>query len=100
VLVAGLAVAARTAWPQAGLSNDDDALARRDVRRFSGEVERVRVRRASAAPVAVRIRDGALWPVHLLRAGERLTVELSVRRPSDAGLLGGGTENARLHGGL
>jgi len=69
VVAAGLAVAARAAWPQAGLSDDRHALAHVELPRFSGDVERVRVRRAGGGAVPVRIRDGGLWPVHQLRAG-------------------------------
>ena len=76
VLVAGLAVAARTAWPQAGLRTTTTRSRRLDVPRFSGEVEHVRVRTAAAyVPSASATARSA---VHLLRAGERLTVELSV----------------------
>src|SRR5262245_31810246 len=96
VVAAGLAVAARTAWPQAGISDDRDALAHLDLPRFSGDVERVRVRTAGGADVPVRIRGGGLWPVHQLRSGQRLTVELTVRRPSYAGWLVGDTETARF----
>src|SRR4051794_24920044 len=96
VLVVGAAVGARTAWPQAGLSNDPDALARVELPQLAGDVDRVAVRNARGARVPVRIRNGRLWPVHNLAAGERLTVELDVRRPSYAGWLVGGTETRRF----
>ena len=96
VVIAGLAVAARAAWRNAGLADDSDALARIDTPRFSGSIERVRVRTAGGAAVPVRVRDGRLWPVHLLPAGERLTVELQVRRPSYAGWLVGRSETRRF----
>src|SRR5262245_14226162 len=96
VLVGGVAVAARTAWPQAELADDADALARVDLPRLSGALDRVRVRTESGDAVPVRVRNGRLWPVHLLPAGERLTVELDVRRPSYAGWLVGRTETRRF----
>jgi hypothetical protein len=96
VVAAGLAVAARTAWPHAGLAGDGDALARVELPRLGGEVDRVLVRTASGALVPVRVRDGRLWPVHLLRPGQRLTVEVEVRRPSYAGWLVGGNETRRF----
>ena len=81
VLVAGLRRGRAHAWPQAGLSNDDDALARLDVPRFSGD-GRARPRadggRRERAGPHPRRRALARAP---LRAGERLTVELTVRRP-------------------
>jgi len=96
VVAGGVAVAARTAWPHAGLAEDSDALAHVDLPRFSGALDRVRVRTASGENVPVRVRNGRLWPLHLLPAGERLTVELDVRRPSYAGWLVGRTETRRL----
>ena len=78
------AVAAGSAlewWPQPGVVPDAAALARVVQPGYAGSVSGVVVRRADGSAVPVVLRDGRLWPEKRLAADERLTVELTVRRP-------------------
>ena len=109
VVCAGAAGAALLAWPNAVVSGDPVALARVSLPGYAGRVTHVVVRSADGAPVPVRFRDGKLWPTGVLRMDERLTVELTVRRPGWAGWLAGRsarttarfrTPAARLRGSL
>jgi peptidoglycan hydrolase-like protein with peptidoglycan-binding domain len=90
-VLAALAVAALLAWPRARLDSSPDALARVVLPRFAGRVEAVRVDSATGGQVPVRLRQGGLFPERALAAGERLTVELKVRRPGWASWLVGRT---------
>ncbi len=74
--------AAFVAWPHAGLGATQDALARIDLPGFAGQVTAVGVYSASGTPVPVRLRQGQLWPRSQLIAGEPLTVEVTVLRPT------------------
>jgi hypothetical protein len=98
VLAAGaLAVgAALLWWPQPRVEPDAEALARIVAPGYAGRVSGVVVRRPDGRTVPVAVRQGRLWPGKRLRAGEKLTVELTVRRPGWAGWLVGHTASARL----
>ena len=89
VLCGALAGAALLAWPAPRLAASTDALARVALPGFAGQVTAVTVRSAAGRAVPVELRHGALWPLAKLAAGERLTVELTVRRPGWAGWLVG-----------
>src|SRR5438128_3909945 len=95
-LVAGvsgsLAGAALVAGPRARLGASDDALARVVLPAFAGRVAAIDVRSADGARVPVRLRQGEVWPLRRLGSGERVTVELTVRRPGWAGWLVGNSE--------
>ena len=92
VVVCGVVAAALLAWPHARLDPASDALARVVLPGFAGRVTAVDVRSAAGGQVPVQLRQGKLWPLRQLAAGERLTVELTVRRPGWAGWLLGGSE--------
>ena len=92
VLLAVLVGLVFLAWPQLRLGADDDALARVVLPGFAGKVVTVDVRSAKGARVPVRLRQGRLWPLQKLAAGERLTGVLTVRRPGWAGWLVGDSE--------
>jgi hypothetical protein len=92
VVGGGLAGAALLAWPHVRLDPADDALARVVLPGFAGRVTAVDVRSAAGKPVLVQLRQGKLWPERQLGAGERVTIELTVRRPGWAGWLLGGSE--------
>jgi hypothetical protein len=94
--VAGLAALEIVALPQVSLGASQDALARVGLPRFAGQVTAVDVRSAAGEPVPVQLRRGNLWPMGLLAAGERLTVELTVRRPAWASWLVGRTKSSRF----
>ena len=92
VVLGGLATAAIFAWPHARLSASNDALARVVLPGFAGRVTAVEVSSATGDRVPVRLQGASLWPLQRLAAGERLTVELTVRRPGWAGWLVGHTQ--------
>jgi hypothetical protein len=92
VVVLGVLVGvALLAWPSVRLGPSADALARVRLPGFAGRVTAVEVRSPAGAPVPVQLRQGKLWPRRRLAAGERLTVEVTVRRPGWAGWLVGHT---------
>jgi hypothetical protein len=92
----GLAAAALLAWPETRLEPSPTALAHLSVPRFTGTVEVVRVTTARGARVPVSLRAGEIWPARKLASGQRLNVELTVRRPGWAGWLVGHTEHRTL----
>ena len=98
LLVAGaLAVgAALLWWPDPHVEPDAEALAHIVEPGYAGRVSSVVVRRPDGRRVPVAVRQGRLWPGTQLRVGEKLTVELTVRRPGWAGWLVGRTASARL----
>jgi peptidoglycan hydrolase-like protein with peptidoglycan-binding domain len=93
VVAGGLAVTARTQWPSAHLGEPGNALAKAVTPALSGTLERVAVRSADGTPVPVQVRGGSIVPAGKLFAGQRVTVELTVKRPGWAGWLVGGTEH-------
>jgi lipoprotein-anchoring transpeptidase ErfK/SrfK len=93
VLVLGtLLGAALLAWPRVQLDSADLALARVSVPRLAGRVTAIEVRLATGELVPTQLRHGDLWPQGKLGAGESLTVQVTVRRPSWAGWLVGKTQ--------
>ena len=93
---AALAVAALVAWPRAGLSVPDDALAHVTLTSFAGDVTAVGVRAADGTRVPVRLKNGKLWPAVKLAPARRLTVTVTVKRPGWAGWLVGHTDTRRF----
>jgi peptidoglycan hydrolase-like protein with peptidoglycan-binding domain len=95
--VAACALAAGAAllwWPAPSVGPDPEALARIAEPGYAGHVSQVVVRRADGSKVPVDVRDGKLWPGKQLRVGEKLTVEVTVRRPGWAGWLVGDSASA------
>ena len=92
VLCAAVAAAAVLAWPRAHLGADDVGLARISLPGFAGRVTAVEVRSADGTALPVTLRHGQIWPLRTLDSGERVTVEVAVRRPGWAGWLVGRTE--------
>jgi peptidoglycan hydrolase-like protein with peptidoglycan-binding domain len=89
VVCGALAAAAVLAWPHARLGTSDDALARVVLPGYAGRVTAVAARSAVEGQVPVDLRQGKLWPRGRLAVGERVTVELTVRRPGWVGWLVG-----------
>jgi hypothetical protein len=82
---AAAAGAALLWWPDPRVEPDAEALARIVEPGYAGHVSKVVVRRADGRAIPVAVRDGGLWPAHQLPVGEKLTVEVTVRRPGWAG---------------
>ena len=83
-------------WPTPSVGPDDEALAHIAEPGFAGRVTSVVVRRPDGTAIPVSVRQGRLWPRKQLRVGEKLTVEVTVRRPAWAGWLVGHTASTRL----
>ncbi len=92
-VVVGAGVAAFIWWPSVHLGAPGDALARVAAPRFAGEVTAVQVRSANGDVVPVELRDGRVTPRGTVASGERVTVELTVRRPGWAAWLVGRTDH-------
>jgi peptidoglycan hydrolase-like protein with peptidoglycan-binding domain len=82
-------------WPEPRVEPDAEALARIVEPGYAGHVSRVVVRGPDGRAVPVDVRDGGLWPAERLRIGERMTIEVTVRRPGWAGWLVGDTASVR-----
>lgn len=81
----------------AGVSADGAALARVGMPLGGGTVESVLVTRTPThTPIAVQLRDGKIWPRHLLRAGIQLSIDVVIKRPGLLSWLTGNTERAHL----
>ena len=92
-VVVGAGVAAFIWWPSVHLGAPGDALAQVAAPRFAGQVTAVQVRSANGDAVPVELRDGRVTPRGTVGSGERLTIELTVRRPGWAAWLVGRTDH-------
>ncbi|MDP9232130.1 MAG: L,D-transpeptidase [Actinomycetota bacterium] len=82
VLVALLGlIAAVLAWSGVRLADDPTALARVDVQPFGGTLERVRAFGPGGRRIPLAVRDGRLTPRTRLTPGERVSLDVVVRRP-------------------
>jgi hypothetical protein len=67
------------------LRDDPVALARIDVQTFGGSIASVRATGAGGSPVALSVHGGALTPRTPVTPGERISVEVVVKRPGWSG---------------
>ena len=81
IALALASMAAVWAWSGATLAADATALARVDVQRFGGRLERARAFGPGGRVIPVSVRGGRLTPRARLAPGERVSVEVVVRRP-------------------
>ena len=96
VAICGGGAAAFVFWPTAHLGAPGDALARVVLPRFAGQLAGVEVRSANGTTVPVTLRDGRVVPRGTVGSGERLSVELRVRRPGWAAWLVGHSDRRRF----
>ena len=96
VVICGGGAAAFVFWPTAHLGAPGDALAHVVVPRFAGQLAGVDVRSGSGAKVPVALRDGDVVPTGTVGSGERVSVELTMRRPGWAAWLVGDTDRRRF----
>ena len=92
VLVVGVLATALLAWPHARLAATGDALARVELPGFAGHVTAVSASSATEGQVPLELKGDRLWPQRPVKAGERVTVVVTVRRPGWAGWLVGHVE--------
>jgi len=88
-LAAAATAGARVAWPVPSAAGAGGSLLRISMPHIGGRVEAVRVVTATGAAVPVRLAEGDVWPLRKLPQGERLAVQVTVRRPGWAGWLVG-----------
>lgn len=94
-----MAASAATAllfWPRAGLVASGDALASVALPGFAGQVTAIDVRSATGTRVPVRLDGDKIWPLGQVDSGERLTIQVSVRRPRWASWLVGRSDVSRF----
>jgi hypothetical protein len=91
VLAAGATAAAHAAWPAPTLTDPSGALLHVSLPGIGGRVQSVRVLTMVADEVPVQLRNGDVWPLRKLPQGERLLVQVTVRRPGWAEWLAGAT---------
>jgi len=96
VLVIALLAAAHFEWPQPTLSTDGQALARLDLSSLAGTATEMTACTASEGAVALQLRQGSLWPVSNLSAGEKVDVKVTVKRSRWIGWLVGSTKTVDL----
>ena len=83
-------------WSGATLTGDGAALARVEVQPFAGSLVSAKAFGPGGARIPLAIHDGRLTPRTLLRPGERVTVDVVVRRPAWLGWALGRSRNERL----
>jgi peptidoglycan hydrolase-like protein with peptidoglycan-binding domain len=97
LMVCGLAVgAALVWWPAPRVEPDTEALAHVVQPGYAGRVSSVVVRGPDGRAIPVRLRHGRLWPEWPLAVGERLSVEVTDRRPRWSGWLVGRSARSTL----
>jgi hypothetical protein len=95
--VAGIAVAAGIVWwSGATLAGDRAALARIEVQPLGGSLVSAKAFGPGGARIPLVVRGSRLTPKALLRPGERVTVEVVVRRPGWLGWALGRSRTERL----
>jgi hypothetical protein len=96
VVVASLGlVAAVLAWSGVTLADDATALARLDVQPFGGTLERVRAFGPDGRRIPLAVRRGRLTPRTPLTPGERVSLDVVVRRPGWLGWALGNKHHVR-----
>ena len=93
---AALCAVALLAWPRVDLDPADVALTRLALPGLAGKVTAVTASSPSGQPIPIALRHDDLWPQAKLAAGERLTIEVTVRRPDWAAWLVGRTSRRRF----
>ena len=97
LLCAVAAAAALLAWPDVALGSAPDALASVDQPGYAGSVEQVTVHTSGGKTIPIDVRHGQLWPRGTVSTGERLTVDVTVKRPAWVGWLVGHTAHKTFH---
>ena len=95
IVVVAFAIAA-IAMSGGTLSTDPVALARYEVQAFGGTVEKAQAFGPGGAPIPVSVRDDRLVPKTQITPGERVSVDLVLRRPGWIGWLAGSEDHEQL----
>ncbi len=95
VVIAAL-IAAVALWSGATLSSDEVALARVNVQPLGGKLEQVKAYGPGGRKIPLSVHAGRLTPLVRLTPGERVSVEVTIRRPSWLGWALGKERRERL----
>jgi hypothetical protein len=90
------AVAVVLLWSGASLTSDATALAHVSVQPFGGSIERVEAFAPGGRHIPLAIDRGRLTPLHRLKPGEQVSVEVLVRRPGYLSWMLGATRTEHL----
>ena len=93
---AAAAVVVARSWPAVEITSDSQALADVKLARLGEGIDRIRVTDSQGRPVPVAVRSGRLWPKTTLPQGERLHVQVTVRRAGWVSWLVGDSEQVRM----
>ena len=85
-----------TLWSGVTLSTDPTALARLDTQPFAGSLESAVARGPDGRRIPLSIDDGRLTPLAPVRAGELISVDVTVRRPGIVAWALGSTRTEHL----
>ena len=80
VIVAGLGVLVAV-WSGATLSSDRSALAKVSLQPFAGSLVRASAFGPDGRPISLAVRNGRLTPTEQVTPGERISVDVVIRRP-------------------
>ena len=81
----------------ASVTVDGSALARVNMPLGGGSIQSVYVTKLPEnTPIRVELRGKQIWPRHLLRSGERLSIDVVIKRPGLISWLTGSTETVHL----
>jgi peptidoglycan hydrolase-like protein with peptidoglycan-binding domain len=79
------------------LTSDPSSLGKVDIDSFGGEVESVTATAVkNGKTIPVKVSDGTILPKGKLHAGEKVKLEVTVKRPSVVGIVAGGTVTKTL----
>ncbi|HLM87129.1 MAG TPA: L,D-transpeptidase family protein [Solirubrobacteraceae bacterium] len=95
VVIVAVAVAALT-LSGATLASDSSALARVSLQPLDGRIERIQAYGPGGRSIPIAVHDGRLTPLRRLAPGERVSVEVAVRRPGWIGWALGSEHTVRL----
>jgi peptidoglycan hydrolase-like protein with peptidoglycan-binding domain len=97
IVVLGAAAVIVLVSAGASLTADSSALAKVTLPLGGGKIQSVSVVSGPhSQPIPVEVRDGRIWPRRLIPVGQRVTIEVVVKRPGWISWLSGATKRLRL----
>jgi peptidoglycan hydrolase-like protein with peptidoglycan-binding domain len=96
ILILAIFAIAALAMSGATLSTDPVALARYEIGAFGGTIEQVHAYGRHERPIPMSVHDGKLMPKTRITPGERVSIDLIVRRPGWLGWLVGDEDHQDL----
>ncbi len=98
VVLGGIAafVVAAFALSGASLESDSSSLAKVNIDQFGGSVEKVVATNGKGTEVPVVLKNDRIVPEGKLHPGEKVTIEVTVKRPSVIGTIAGSTSTEKM----